>query len=426
MTKDIKKVLDSIQNEIEGRAEYDIKEMLQSSSAYIRSKAVKELATSDISVNRDQIESYLEDPSYSVRKAAVELLGKRGVDDELLISMLDDPNETVRATSVKYITELGLLDEELIDRISEDPSGKVRKALVEGLIDQGAEQEELKTFENDPSNDIREILKVYSGQISLDEAELLQLPKKLQKIAFASVIKARDSKALKILMEKIKAFNTPSLKAIAIEFLGTFPEELAKDALMGFVKSDDKTVALAAVKAYGKAFGYGSELLPFAESFVQDPDEEKRIVGAQILKKLMEPSTVELLRENLNDPSDKVRSVIIEALGNMLDYSLEEIVDRSLTSTSTRLKKAALRATKKLKLTSVEDRVVHIFGSIKEENSLRILAVSVAGYLKYESAIPQLIRIVQTPETSGKLRLAAARALARVSPRQLLELFGVS
>lgn len=110
----------------------------------------------------------------------------------------------------------------------------------------------------------------------------------------------------------------------------------------------------------------------------------------------------------------------------MLDYSLEEIVDRSLTSTSTRLKKAALRATKKLKLTSVEDRVVHILGSIKEENSLRILAVSVAGYLKYESAIPQLVRIVQTPETSGKLRLAAARALARVSPRQLLELFGVS
>ncbi|OAA30031.1 hypothetical protein AT15_00520 [Kosmotoga arenicorallina S304] len=426
MTKDIKKVLDSIQSEIEGREEYNVKEMLQSPSAFIRSKAIKELSASNISVDRQQLESFLEDPSYSVRKAAVELLGKRGIDDELLVSMLDDPNETVRSTAVKYLTELGLLTEELTEKISKDPSSKVRKALVEGLIDQGAELEELKAFENDPGNDIREILKVFMGQVPLEETELLLLPKRLQKIALASAVKVKDTRAMNLLVEKVKTFNTPTLKAIAIEYLGTFPEEIAKDTLMNFVKSDDKTVSIAAVKTYGKAFGYGSELLPYAESFVRDPDEEKRIIGAQILKRLMEPSTVDLLRENLNDPSDRVRSVIIEALGNMLDYSLEEVVDRSLASTSTRLKKAALRATKKLKLTSVESGVVNILGSIKEENSLRILAVSVAGYLKYESAIPQLARIIQTPEASGKLRLAAARALARIAPQQLLELFGIS
>ncbi|AKI98014.1 HEAT repeat domain-containing protein [Kosmotoga pacifica] len=425
MTKAIKQIIDGIQSEIEGRVEYNIKEMLKSPSAFIRSKAMKELAVSGISVTRDQIEKYLEDPSYAVRKAAVELLGKRGVADELLISMLDDPNENVRATAIGFIVELGLLTDELMESISKDPSSKVRKALVEGLIKQGVELEELKAFEGDPSNDIRELLKVYSGKVSLDETELALLPKKLQKIAFASAIKGRDSKALNTLMSTINGFNTPSLKGIAVELLGTFPEELSRDALINLANSEDRTIALAAVKTYGKAFGYASELLPIAENFIQSPDEEKRVIGAQIFKRLMEPSTVELLRKNLDDPSDKVRSVIIEALGNMLDYSLEEVVTESLTSTSARLKKAALRATKKLKLTSVEDKVVSIFASIKEENSLRILAVSVTGYLKYESAIPHLVKIIQTPEASGKLRLAAAKALARIAPQQLLELFGV-
>ena len=130
-----------------------------------------------------------------------------------------------------------------------------------------------------------------------------------------------------------------------------------------------------------------------------------------------------MLRNSLKDPSERVRSTSIDALAAMLDYELEGELEEALKSTSARLKKSALRAIKKLKLTSLELEVIALLENKKEDRAVRLLAASIAGAMKYEGTVPCLETIVTDSNIDGKLRVASARALARISHQRLMELF---
>jgi len=422
-SKELRMILNALEDEIQGRKELHLSEMLKSPSAFIRAKAIRESATSEVVL--EDVEKYLEDESPAVRKAAIEYLAKTGTDDMAIVRALEDPSETVRTTAVRYIVELGLLDDELKEKIAKEPSQRVRKAFVETMIKTDASFEELKTFENDPSNEIKTMLEVYKGHIPLEEQAMLKLPKKLRKVAIALKVQKIGEKESELLWEKINEFSHPELKTACIEILGKFPPEMVSDKLRKLMDSEDPKIAVAATRVYGKELGYDESLLGIAEKFIDSVDEELRLMGARILKKLSEPAMVDVLRNALNDPSDKVRATVIDALASMLDYSIEEDVKIALLSTSTRLKKSGLRATKRLKLLTLGDHVVRIIANKKEERSVRILAVGVAGFLKITDALVELEKIINTTTNDGKLRLSAAKAMARIAPQRLLELFNM-
>jgi len=380
-------------------------------------------SASDREMKIENIESFLEDPSPEVRKNAVASMAKAGEGRDTILKALDDPSDLVRSTTVKELTEFGYEDEELARRIAADPSKKVRKTFVIALVEAG-ESELLKEFEEDPSNDIRRILAAFNGELELKEEELSSLSRKFQKIALLSKLGQRNSSTAERMLVLLKDFRAANIKQTLVETFESFPEEISLPALRKLIESEDRTVAIAALKTFRKIKGYDVSLLNAAERFMDSEDEEMRFVGAQYVKGLIEPSAVEILHAGLEDPSDRVRAVCIEALANLMDHSIEDVIDESLRSTSSRLKKASLRAIKKLKTIDTGDHIGRILSNGKEELQTRILASSVAGLLKLDGLLPHLEGIVLDASNESRLKLASARAMARINPSRLADLFG--
>lgn len=419
--KDIRKMLQAIEEEIFSRAEMNVKDMLKSPSAYVRARAIKSAAERDMKI--ENIESFLDDPSPDVRKNAVSSMAKFGEDRDSILKALDDPSDLVRSATAKELVEFGYEDEELARKIAADPSKKVRKTFVISLAEAG-ESELLQEFNGDPSTDVRRILSAYNGELQLDEEVLSSLSGKFQKLAIHSRLGKLDSTSSEKLLGLIKDFRISKTKQILVESLEPFPEEVSVPALRKLVESEDSNVAITALKTYRKIKGYDVSLLQAAERFMDSDDEEMRFVGAQYVKGLLEPSAVDILREGLNDPSDRVRAICIEALANLMDNSISDVIDESLRSTSSRLKKASLRAVKKLKTLDVGDHVSRILSNRKEELQTRILASSVTGLLKLDGLLPCLEEIVVDASSDSRLRLSSARAMARINPSRLADLFG--
>ncbi|HDP77263.1 MAG TPA: hypothetical protein ENN47_03585 [Mesotoga infera] len=419
--KEIRKMLQAIEEEIFSRAEMNLKEMLDSPSAYVRARAVK--SASDREMKIENIESFLEDPSPEVRKNTVASMAKAGEGRDTILKALDDPSDLVRSATAKELTEFGYEDEELARRIAADPSKKVRKTFVIALAEAG-ERELLKEFDEDPSNDIRRILAAFNGELELKEEELSSLSRKFQKIALLSKLGQRNSATAERMIALLKDFRAANIKQTLVETFESFPEEISLPILRKLIESEDRTVAIASLKTYRKIKGYDVSLLQAAEKFLDSEDEEMRFVGAQYVKGLVEPSAAEILHAGLEDPSDRVRAVCLEALANLMDHSIEDVIDESLRSTSSRLKKASLRAIKKLKTVDTGDHVGRILSNRKEELQTRILASSVAGLLKLDGLIPHLEGIVLDASNESRLRLASARAMARINPSRLADLFG--
>ncbi len=419
--KDIRKMLQAIEEEILSRIEMDVKEMLDSPSAYVRARAVKSAADREMRI--ENIESFLEDPSPEVRKNAVVTMAKLSENRDSILKALDDPSDLVRSTTAKELVEFGYEDEDLARRIAADPSKKVRKTFVVALAEAG-ENELLKEFDEDPSNDIRSILAACKGQLRLEEEELSSLSGKFQKVALLSRLGQRNSGAAEELLVLLKDFRSSKVKQIIVETFESFPDDIALPTLKKLIDSDDRTVAISAMKTHRKIKGYDVSMLQSAERFMDSEDEEMRFAGAQYIKGLVEPSAAEILHTGLEDPSDRVRAVCMEALASLMDHSIADVIDESLRSTSSRLKKASLRAVKKLKTIDIEDHITRILSNRKEDLQTRVLASSVTGLLKLEGPLPYLEEIALNTSIESRLRISAVRAMARINPSRLAELFG--
>ncbi len=421
MPKDIRKLLQAIEEEITSRTEMNLKDMLNSPSSYVRARAIK--SASDREIIIEDLEAFLEDPSPEVRRSVITSMSRSGIGQDKILLSLEDPSDTVRSAAVKELIEFGYEDGDLARRVASDPSKKVRKTFVLSLLESG-ETELLKEFDNDPSNDIQIILSAYRGELELDEERLSALPKRLQKMAFASRMTQRNAQAMSALLESLSKYRSASIKESIIDLISAFPEEIAVPALKKLLDSDDKYISLPSLKVFRKIKGYDSQLLGLAERLMNSEDEECRFYGAQYLKGLQEPSSVEILHQGLEDPSDRVRALSLEALGNLLDHSIENVVEESLRSTSSRLKKGSLRAVKKLRLFNCGDLISRLLKNKKEEAAVRMLAASVTGFLKLEDLAGDLESVIVDLSNDGRLRLAASRAMARINPSRLGELFG--
>ncbi|MEA2065683.1 MAG: HEAT repeat domain-containing protein [Thermotogota bacterium] len=420
----VRQIINSLEDEIIGRKELILKEMINSRSSAVRSRALREIASSGLLINEIDWDEFFEEPSPEVRKAFVKLLVETANTTELAEIALKDPVETVRAAAAKAYAESDQVEESELERIFEDPSKKVRKAFLLSLIKNGIDPDEIMFLTSDPSIEIRNIYRAYKGELELDESIVSDLPKTVQRLLLEDHFKNKDDDSCNEVIKLVNSSRFPGFKTLLVEFIGTYPEETARRGLEKLMKNDDPVVMLTAIKTYMKSFDFGSELLPLAETLMEENDEEKRYLAAKIFKKLKEPSTVEILRGNIDDPSDRVRATIIETLGSMMDYTLEHEIKFALNSTSSKLKKAALKATRKLKLTDTAEDITGIINNRKESLPVQKLAVSVAGFLRIGESLPALEKILLDQFADAALRLSCAKSVARISPSRLEELLG--
>ncbi|TYB91490.1 MAG: HEAT repeat domain-containing protein [Kosmotoga sp.] len=420
----VRQIISSLEDEIIGRKEQMLKEMIISRSSAVRSRALREIASSGLLINEIDWDDFFEEPAPEVRKAFVKLLAETAKIAELAEIALRDPVEGVRATAAKAYAESDQVEESELKRIFEDPSKRVRKTFLQSLIKNGIDPDEITFISSDPSTEIRNIYNAYKGELELDENTVSTLPKSVQKLLLEEHFKNKNEESCNSIISLINNSRFPDFESLLVEFIGTFPEEIARRGLEKLMKNDDPVVKLTAIKTYMKYFDYGSELLPLAETLMEENDEELRYLAAKIFKKLKEPSTVEILRGNIEDPSDRVRATIIETLGSMMDYTLEHEIKFALNSTSSKLKKAALKATKKLKLTDMAEDIASIIENRKESLAVQKLAVSVAGFLRMNEALPSLEKILLDQFANASLRLSCAKSVARISPSRLEELMG--
>ncbi|MFW6119581.1 MAG: HEAT repeat domain-containing protein [Petrotogales bacterium] len=420
----MRQIINSLEDEIIGRKEVILREMIDSKSSAVRSRALREIASSGLLINEINQDEFFEEPAPEVRKAFVRVLSELGSNMELAEIALKDPVESVRAVAAKAYAENGQVEESEIKKIFEDPSKRVRKAFLKALIKNEIDPDEIAFISSDPSNELQNIYNAYKGQLELDESIVSNLPKTLQRLLLENNFKTKNDESCDEVVKLINNSKFPAYKSLLVEFIGTFPEEIAQRNLEKLMKNEDSIISLTAIKTYMKNFDYGSELLPLAETLMEESDEEKRYLATKIFKRVKEPSTVDILRGNLDDPSDRVRATIIETLGSMMDYTLEHDIRFALNSTSSKLKKAALKATKKLKLSDVSDGIANIVENRKESLSVQKMAVSVAGFLRIYEALPALEKILLDQYADASLRLSCAKSVARISASRLEELLG--
>ncbi len=421
--KEIKKVLLYIEDEINNMKKINIDEMLLSKSQQLKSKGLKMSMENEVFINN--LEKYLNESSPFVRASAIEVyVNQEGVDERVL-EMLDDPSERVRSIAVKFITLSGSADAKLKKKIISDESSKVRKVYIETLIDEGISEEELKLFENDPNKGIKDLVNAFLGNLEISEENLSPLSKKIKKIAVMKILKEYDESDILYLQKLLKEYKDLNNIETIIEVISLFPEDLAKEKLKEIIKNESGKKRIFALKHMKKTIGYDNDLIATSQKLIVSNDEDERVLGVQILKSLKEPSTADEIRTLLKDPSEKVRSSAIDTLASMMDYMVEDNIESALKSTSSMLKKSALRAIKKLKLDSFEGEVLNIAFNHLEENSTRVIAVGLCGFFKYNSSIDNLIKIVSERNSDGKLKLTAAKSLARIAPERLIEIYGV-
>ena len=421
--KEIKKVLLYIEDEINNMKKINIDEMLLSKSQQLKSKGLKMSMENEVFINN--LEKYLNESSPFVRASAIEVyVNQEGVDERVL-EMLDDPSERVRSIAVKFITLSGSADAKLKKKIISDESSKVRKVYIETLIDEGISEEELKVFENDPNKGIKDLVNAFLGKLEISEENLSPLSKKIKKIAVMKTLKEYDKNDILYLQKLLEEYKDLNNIETIIEVISLFPEDLAKEKLKEIIKNESGKKRIFALKHMKKTIGYDNDLIATSQKLIVSNDEDERVLGVQILKSLKEPSTADEIRTLLKDPSEKVRSSAIDTLASMMDYMVEDNIESALKSTSSMLKKSALRAIKKLKLDSFEGEVLNIAFNHLEENSTRVIAVGLCGFFKYNSSIDNLIKIVSERNSDGKLKLTAAKSLARIAPERLIEIYGV-
>jgi HEAT repeat protein len=421
--KEIKKVLLYIEDEINNMKKINIDEMLLSKTQQLKSRGLKMSIENEVHINN--IDKYLNDSSPFVRASAIEAYVNQEGIDEKIIQLLDDPSEKVRSVAVKFITLSGSANKELKEKISSDQSSKVRKMYIETLIDESISEDELKPFENDPNKMIQDLANAFLGNFEITEENLSSLNKKLKKIAIIKKLKNFDENDIEYLQELLNKYRDLSNIESIIEAISLFPEDLAKNKLKEIIRDGSGKKRIFALKQMKKNIGYDNELIPTAEKLINSKDEDERVLGVQIFKSLKEPSTADDLRKLLKDPSEKVRSSAIDTLSSMMDYMVEDEVEDALNSTSTLLKKSALRAVKKLKLQDFESEILNLAFNHLEENATRIIAVGLCGFFKYNSAIENLEKIISERNSDGKLKLISAKALARIAPERLIEIYGV-
>jgi HEAT repeat protein len=124
------------------------------------------------------------------------------------------------------------------------------------------------------------------------------------------------------------------------------------------------------------------------------------------------------------DPDEKVRAACVATMTKMLDYYLVELIDELVHDYSKHVRKAIIKAIGRLKIEDAYHYILSTIDNQLEDDSVRKEAMIIASRLKLAEAADVLEKIIKNEYEEFEITNHSARALLRISPERVIELFG--
>jgi HEAT repeat protein len=167
-----------------------------------------------------------------------------------------------------------------------------------------------------------------------------------------------------------------------------------------------------------------AKVIGVLNSLSQNEIPEIRVQVLKGFSKLNETSTVETIRSMYKDPDEKVRAACVATMTKMLDYYLVELIDELVHDYSKHVRKAIIKAIGRLKIEDAYHYILSTIDNQLEDDSVRKEAMIIASRLKLAEAADVLEKIIKNEYEEFEITNYSARALLRISPERVIELFG--
>ncbi|MEA1883152.1 MAG: hypothetical protein U9N62_01355 [Thermotogota bacterium] len=404
-------------------------ELLTSLSPAVRIQAINGLMKLEIHSNN--VEGLLKDPNPLVRKAAVRYYRENGVSDDYkkILPLLDDPEEKVVEEVIQTI--FWLTSEYDIKSFLENDSPKIRFTTLKTLEEE-IEDERLEKLIEDMNPKVKKLAWMIKTNRSDDPDFLKRVIQEsdeflLKKTALKKILPYDASLCIKIIETDIEDSNKFSLKErrSLLSLIKDIPLEAAEKIINNQVEKvqDPELLDKLIVPYVVINMEAPAKVIGVLNSLSQNDNSQIRVQVLKGFSKLNETSTVETIRSMYKDPDEKVRAACIATMIKMLDYYLVELIDELVLDYSKHVRKAIIKAIGRLK---IEDGYHHILSTIDnhlEDDSVRKEAMTIAARLKLADAADVLEKIIRNEYEEFEITNHSARALLRISPERVIELF---
>ncbi len=404
-------------------------DLLTSLSPSVRIQAISGLMKLEIHSNN--VEKLLKDPNPLVRKAAVKYYRENGVSDDYkkILPLLDDPEEKVVEEVIQ--TVYWLTSEYDIKSFLENDSPKIRFTTLKTLEEE-IEDERLEKLIEDMNPKVKKLAWMIKTNRSDDPDFLKRVIHEsedflLKKTALKKLLPYDASFCIKIIETDIEDSNKLSLKErrSLLSLIKDIPLEAAEKIINNQVEKvqDPELLDKLIVPYVVINMEAPAKVIGVLNSLSQNDIPQIRVQVLKGFSKLNETSTVETIRSMYKDPDEKVRAACIATMTKMLDYYLVELIDELVLDYSKHVRKGVIKAIGRLK---IEDGYHHILSTIDnhlEDDSVRKEAMTIAARLKLADAADVLEKIIRNEYEEFEITNHSARALLRISPERVIELF---
>lgn len=404
-------------------------ELLLSLSPSVRMQAVNGLIKFEL--HSSKVESLLKDPHPLVRKSAVKYYRENGISDDYakLLPLLDDPEEKVIEEVIQ--TVYWLTSEYDIRKYLKSDSPKIRYITLKTLEEE-IEDERLDKLKEDLNPKVRRLAWAIKTTRSDDPDFLKRVIQEtedfgLKKTALKKILPYDASYSIKEIESYLNdsvRFSVKERRSL-LSLIKEFPLDAAEKIVNHQVEEvkDDDLLDKLIVPFVVLNMEAPAKVINMLNALSQSELPEIRVQVLKGFSKLNETSTVETIRAMYQDSDEKVRAACISTMTKMLDYYLAELIDGLIKDYSKYVRKAIIKAIGRLK---IEDAYHHILSTIDnhlEDDSVRKEAMAIAARLKLSEAADVLEKVIKNEYEEFIITNNAARALLRISPEKVIELF---
>jgi HEAT repeat protein len=405
-------------------------ELLTSLSPSVRIQAINGLIK--LVIHSNNVEGLLKDPNPLVRKAAVKYYRENGVSDDykIILPLLDDPEEKVVEEVIQTI--YWLTSEYDIKSYLQNDSPKIRYITLKTLEEE-IEDERLDKLIEDLNPKVKKLAWMIKTNRSDDPDFLKRVIQEsdeflLIKTALKKLLPYDVSFCIKVIETAIEDSKKYSLKnrRSLLSLIKDIPLEAAEKIINNQVEKvqDPELMDKLIVPYVVINMEAPAKVIGVLNSLSQNEIPEIRVQVLKGFSKLNETSTVETIRSMYKDPDEKVRAACVATMTKMLDYYLVELIDELVHDYSKHVRKAIIKAIGRLKIEDAYHYILSTIDNQLEDDSVRKEAMIIASRLKLAEAADVLEKIIKNEYEEFEITNHSARALLRISPERVIELFG--
>jgi HEAT repeat protein len=405
-------------------------ELLTSLSPSVRIQAINGLIK--LVIHSNNVEGLLKDPNPLVRKAAVKYYRENGVSDDykIILPLLDDPEEKVVEEVIQTI--YWLTSEYDIKSYLQNDSPKIRYITLKTLEEE-IEDERLDKLFEDLNPKVKKLAWMIKTNRSDDPDFLKRVIQEsdeflLIKTALKKLLPYDVSFCIKVIETAIEDSKKYSLKnrRSLLSLIKDIPLDAAEKIINNQVEKvqDPELMDKLIVPYVVINMEAPAKVIGVLNSLSQNEIPEIRVQVLKGFSKLNETSTVETIRSMYKDPDEKVRAACVATMTKMLDYYLVELIDELVHDYSKHVRKAIIKAIGRLKIEDAYHYILSTIDNQLEDDSVRKEAMIIASRLKLAEAADVLEKIIKNEYEEFEITNHSARALLRISPERVIELFG--